>query len=71
MTKRVMRVPKPSAPLQVPGGLGLSDSEKAKALADSFETQFEPMNDSSDPAVIEMDNEAMRAPAIEPKFTRP
>jgi hypothetical protein len=32
MTKRVMRVPTPSPPLQVLGGLALSDSEKAEIL---------------------------------------
>jgi hypothetical protein len=37
MTKRVMRVPTPSPPLVTPGGLALSDSEKAEALADSLE----------------------------------
>jgi hypothetical protein len=37
ITKRVMRVPTSSPPLQVPGGLALSDSEKAEALADSIE----------------------------------
>jgi hypothetical protein len=36
MTKRVMRVLTPSLPLQVPGGIALSDSEKAEALADKF-----------------------------------
>jgi archaellum component FlaG (FlaF/FlaG flagellin family) len=46
--------------LQVPGGLALSDSEKAEALADSLEAQFQPVNDPSDPAVIEMVSEAMR-----------
>jgi hypothetical protein len=75
MTKRVMRVPTPSPPLQVPGGLALSDSEKAEALADSLEAQFQLVNDPSDPAVIEMVNEAMRAyvyaPTSEPKPTSP
>jgi hypothetical protein len=70
MTKRVMRVPTPSTPLQVSGGLALSDSEKAEALADIIEAQFQPVNDPSEPAV-EMVNEAMRAyeyaPASEPK----
>jgi hypothetical protein len=61
MTKRAMRFPTPSAPLQVPGGLALSDSEKAEALADSLEAQFQPVNDPWDPAVIEMVNRAMRA----------
>jgi hypothetical protein len=61
--------------MQVPGGLALSDSEKAEALADSLEAQFQPVNDLSDPAVIEMVNEAMRAyeytPANKPKLTSP
>jgi hypothetical protein len=61
MTKRVMRVPTPSPPLQVPGGPVLPDSENAEALADSLEAQFQPVNDPSDTAVIEMVNEAMRA----------
>jgi hypothetical protein len=56
VTKRVMRVPTPSSPLLVLGGLALSDSEKAEALADSLEAQFQPVNDPSDPAVIEMVN---------------
>jgi hypothetical protein len=37
MKKRVMRVPTPSPPLQVPGGQALSDSEKAIALAGNLE----------------------------------
>ena len=37
MTKRVMKVPTPSPPLVTQGGLALSDSEKAEALADSLE----------------------------------
>jgi hypothetical protein len=75
MTKRAMRVPTPAPPLQVPGGLSLSDSEKAEALADSLEAQFQPVNDPSDPADIKMVNEMMRAyeyaPASEPKLTSP
>jgi hypothetical protein len=70
-----MRVPTPSPPLQVPGRLALSDSEKAEALADSLEAQFQPVNDPSNPAVVEMVNEAMRAydyaPASEPKLSSP
>jgi hypothetical protein len=68
LTRRVMRVPTPSPPLLVPGGLALSDSEKAEA-------QFQPVNDPSSPAVIEVINEAMRAyeyaTASEPKLTSP
>jgi hypothetical protein len=59
ITKRVIRVPTPSPPLQVQRGLALSDSEKAEELADSLEDQFHPVNDPSDPAVIEMFSEAM------------
>jgi hypothetical protein len=48
MSKRVMRVPTPSPPLQVLVGLALSDSEKVDALADKLEAQFEPVKDPSD-----------------------
>jgi hypothetical protein len=61
MTKRVMRVPTPSPPLVTQGGLALSDSEKAKTLADNLEAQFQPVNDPSDPAVIETVGEALQA----------
>jgi hypothetical protein len=77
MTKRVMRVPIPSppSPLQVPGGLSLSDSEKAEALADNLEARFQPVDDQSDPAFTEMVDEAMSAyqyaPASEPILTTP
>ena len=40
MTKRVMRIPDPNSPLQVPGCLAYSNSEKAEALADNLESQF-------------------------------
>ena len=75
MTKRVMRVPTPSPPLVTPGGIALSDSEKAEALSDSLETQFQPVTDPSVPAVIEMVDLGLRsylmAPASEPKLTNP
>jgi hypothetical protein len=45
MTKRVMRVPSPTPPLVTEGGLALSHSEKAEALANSLEAQFQPVND--------------------------
>jgi hypothetical protein len=48
-----------SPPLVTPRGLALSDSEKAKALADSSDAQFQPVNDPSIPAVIEVVNDAM------------
>jgi hypothetical protein len=51
------------------------DSEKAEALADRLEAQFQPVNDPLVPAVIEVLNEAIRsysfAPASEPKLTNP
>jgi hypothetical protein len=57
----------------VPGGLALSDSEKAEALADSLEAQFQPVDDPSDPAFTEMVDVAKRvyehAPASEPTLT--
>jgi hypothetical protein len=40
------------AALQVPGGLSLSDYEKAEALTDSLGAQFQPVDDPSDTAVI-------------------
>jgi hypothetical protein len=75
MTNRVMRVPTPSPPLLVPGGLALTDFEKAEALADSLEARFQPVNYPSLPVVIEAGDKAMRAyeyaPASEPKLTSP
>ena len=52
-----------------------SDSEKAKALPYSLETQFQSVTDPSIPAVIEMVDVALRSyfltPASEPKLTNP
>jgi hypothetical protein len=52
-----MRIPIPSPPLLTPEGLALSECEKAEALADSLETQFQPVNNPSVPAVTEDFNE--------------
>jgi hypothetical protein len=75
MTTRVMRVTTSSPPLVTPGGTALSDSEKADALADSLEAQFQPVADPSDPAVIETIDVALRAyfyeAASEPMLTDP
>jgi hypothetical protein len=75
ITRRVIRIPTPSPPLVTPGGLALSDFENAEALADSLEAQFQPVNDPSVPAGIEVVNEATRAysfvPASEPNLTIP
>ena len=68
--KRVMRIPDPTPPLQVPGGLAYSDSEKAKALVDNLESQFQPVQVSP----MRMDNvervrEAMESSALLPNPT--
>jgi len=63
------------SPLVTPGGVALSDSEKAEALADNLEAQFQPVTDPSVPAVIEKVDVALRSylvsPASEPKLTTP
>jgi hypothetical protein len=56
--------------LQVPGGLALSDSEKAVALADSLEAQFQPLDDPSDPALTERVDVTMRAYKYAPQVNR-
>ena len=75
MTKQVMRVPTPSPPLVTPGGIALSDSEKAEALADSLEAQFQPVTVPSVPAVIEMVDVVLelyiQTLASEPMLTNP
>ena len=62
-------------PLVTPGGLALSDSEKAEALADNLEAQFQPVTVPSVPAVIEMLDVALRSyfisPASETQLTTP
>ena len=60
MTKRVVRIVKPSPPLVTPGE-ALTDSGKAEALADSLEAQFQLVNDPFFPAVIEVVHEGTRA----------
>jgi hypothetical protein len=75
MTKRVMRVPTPSPPLVNPGGIALSDSEKAEGLADNLETQFQPVTKHSLAVAIEMVDVLLMSyfltPASEPKLTTP
>jgi len=75
MTKRVMRVPAPSPPLVTPGGITLSDSKKAEALADNLEAQFKPVTDPSVPVVIETVDVALGSyflsPAGEPQLNTP
>jgi len=53
-TRRVTRVSSPSPDLVTPEGTASSDSERAEALADSFESQYQRVNDPPEPAVIEM-----------------
>jgi hypothetical protein len=52
ITKRMVRVPTPSPPLVTPGGIALSDSEKAEDIAESLEIQFRPVADTSVTAVL-------------------
>jgi len=70
-----MRVPTPSPPLATSGGIGLSDSEKAEALAENLEAQFQPVTDCLVQAVIETVAVALRAyflsPTSEPQLTTP
>jgi hypothetical protein len=58
MTKLVTRILNPTPPVVTPVVLALSDSEKAEAFADSLEIQFQPVNDSSVSAGIEVVTEA-------------
>jgi hypothetical protein len=55
--------------------IALSDSGKAEALADSLETQFQPVTDPSVPAVFGMVDVALRSyfvtPASDLKLTNP
>ena len=54
-----MRIPNPNPPLQFPGGLACLDSEKAEALADNLEYQFQPIPVSP----MKMDNvERVKSP---------
>jgi hypothetical protein len=58
-----------------PGGISLSDSEKAEALAESLQAQFQPVSVLSVPAVIEMVGVELRpyfmTPASETTLTNP
>jgi hypothetical protein len=50
-----------SPPLATRGGITLSDPEKAEALSHSLDSQFQPVNDTSQPAVIEKVDEALQS----------
>jgi hypothetical protein len=58
-----------------PGGIALSESEKAEALTDSLEAQFQPVTIPLVPVVSEMVDMALESyfqtPASEPKLTNP
>jgi hypothetical protein len=73
MTKRVMRVPTPSPSLVTPGGIALSDSEKAEALAGNLEAQFQLVTDLLILAIINTVDVVLRSyffsPASEPQLT--
>ena len=53
----------------------LSDSEKAEALAENLEAQFQPVTDPSGPAVIKMIDASLKSylmsPSSEPRSTNP
>jgi len=63
------------SPLVIPGGIDVSDSEKAEDLADNLETQLQPVNDPSVPGFIEMVDVALRSyflsSASKPQLTTP
>jgi hypothetical protein len=63
------------SPLIKSGGIALSDSEKAEALADNLVTQFQPVTDPSVSAIIEPVNVGLgsyfMAPTCEPMLTKP
>jgi len=63
------------SPLVTPGGIALSDSEKAEDLADNLEAQFQPVTDPSVPAIIETVDVALVSyffsPTSEPQLTTP
>ena len=63
------------SPLVTPREIALSDSEKAEALADNLESQFQPVTDPSVTAVIETVDVALRSyflsPASELQLTNP
>jgi hypothetical protein len=65
----------PSPPLVTPSGFAFADSEKAEAIADSLEEQFQPVTDHSVPAVIQKVDEELESylqtPASEPQLTNP
>jgi hypothetical protein len=42
--REMKRTPTPSTPMVTPEGLAISNSEKAEALADSMDTQFQSVN---------------------------
>jgi len=62
------------SPLVTPGELR-SQTEKAEALANNLETQFQPVTDTWVPTFIEMVDVALRpyllTPAGEPELTNP
>jgi hypothetical protein len=47
--------------IAVEGGIALSNSEKAEVLADNVEIQFQPVTDTSVPAVIQTVNVGLKS----------
>jgi hypothetical protein len=75
MTRWVIRVPTPSPPLVTPVGIALSDPKKAEGLAESLDSQVQPVNNPPYLAVIEKVAEVFQAYSYartrEPKLTNP
>jgi len=72
--RQVLRIPTESSSLPTLGRLALSDSDKAEALADNLEAQFQPVNNTSVPASLTFNKEMQAyslAPANEPWFKTP
>ena len=61
MTRPLVIILTSLPPLFTPGGLALSDSEKAKALEVILRAHFQPVSGPSEPAIIEVVKAAMRA----------
>ena len=54
------------SPLITPDGFAVSDSEKAEALDDNLEAQFQPVTDPSVSAVIETVDAVLRSYFLSP-----
>jgi hypothetical protein len=65
----IVTTPSPP-PLVTPGQKALSDCEKAEALADSLEAQFQPIDDPWNSAVIEMVHVTLQSTLLPPQASQ-